>query len=62
MKEEIKIGMILRNIHGVVGIQDAIAIVVEKQDYGFWVIRHLSDGHQHRSHERQLRRFWQVIA
>ena len=63
MKEEMKIGTMLQNKCDVIDPRGIIAVVVDVLPYGFYVLRHITgDPVQYRTHGRQVRRFWEVIA
>ncbi len=63
MEEEMKIGTLLQNKCDVIDPQGIIAMVVDVLPYGFYVLQHITgDPVQYRSHRRQVRRFWEVIA
>ena len=62
MKEEIKVGMILRNNDSEM-LGEVLSIVVEQHTYGFYVLQPITgEPHKYRTHGRQLRRFWEVVA
>tara|TARA_B100000900_G_scaffold28626_1_gene21977 strand:+ start:138 stop:329 length:192 start_codon:yes stop_codon:yes gene_type:complete len=63
MKEEIKVGMILRNNDKRDQFGEVLSIVLEQQAYGFYVLQHITgEPHKYRTHERQVLRFWEVVA
>lgn len=63
MEKEMKIGTILQNKCDVIDPRGIIAVVIDVLPYGFYVLRHITgDPVEYRSHRRQVRRFWEVIA
>ena len=63
MKKEIKVGMILRNNDKHDQFGEVLSIVLEQHAYGFYVLQHITgEPYRYRTHGRQVRRFWQVVA